>query len=71
MIARDMPTPLDLDINTAYACLKATSKPIGVSFDSAAHVDKVTGMFDLALGGDNRFRKQPFCFAVISLFVLR
>ena len=65
MIARDMQTPLDMDLNTAYACLKATSKPIGVSFDSAAHVDSVTRMFDLALGGEHRFRKQPFCFAVI------
>lgn len=65
MIARDMSTPLDLDINTAYACLKATSKPIGVSFDNAAHVEKITSMFDLALGGEDRFRKQPFCFAVI------
>ncbi len=65
MIARDMSTPLDLDINTAYACLRATSKPIGVSFDNAGHVEKVTGMFDLALGGERRFRKQPFCFAVI------
>lgn len=65
MIARDMSTPLDLDVNTAFACLKATSKPIGISFDSAAHVEKVTGMFDLALGGERQFRKQPFCFAVI------
>jgi len=65
MIARDMSTPLDLDINTAYACLKATSKPIGVSFDNASHVEQVTGLFDLALGGEHRFRKQPFCFAVI------
>ncbi len=65
MIARDMQSPLDLDINTAYACLRATSKPIGVSFDNAAHVDKVTGLFDLALGGEQLFRKQPFCFAVV------
>jgi trimethylamine--corrinoid protein Co-methyltransferase len=65
MVARDMPTPLDLDVNTAYACLRATAKPIGVSFDNAGHVGKVTRLFDLALGGENRFRKQPFCFAVI------
>ena len=41
LVARDMPTPLDLDINTAYACLRATAKPIGVSFDNAAHVEPV------------------------------
>jgi len=65
LVARDMSTPLDLDINTAYACLQATSKPIGTSFDTAAHVEPVARLFDLALGGENRFRKQPFCFAVI------
>lgn len=65
LIARDMLTPLDLDINTAYACLKATRKPIGTSFHTAAHVPQVTRLFDLALGGENRFRKQPFCFGVI------
>ncbi len=65
VVARDMPTPLELDINTAFACLKATAKPIGVSFDSAAHMAPVTQLFDMALGADDRFRAQPFCFAVI------
>ncbi|MEM7561661.1 MAG: trimethylamine methyltransferase family protein [Pseudomonadota bacterium] len=65
MVARDMPTALDLDINTAFACLKATSKPIGTSFDNASHVSKVTQMFDLALGVEDRFRSHPFCFAVL------
>lgn len=65
LIARDMATALDLDINTAYACLRATSKPIGVSFDNAAHVGPVCRMFDLALGGEDRFRRHPFCFGVI------
>ena len=65
LIARDMPTPLELDINTAYACLRGTGKPIGVSFDSYDHVEPVIRLFDLALGGENRFRKQPFCMAVI------
>ena len=65
LVARDITDPLDLDINTAYACLKATGKPIGTSFHTAAHVPKITRLFDLALGGENRFRKQPFCFGVI------
>ena len=45
LVARDMPTPLDLDINTAYACL-ATRKPVGSSFDNAAHVIQRFGCFD-------------------------
>lgn len=65
LVARDMPTPLDLDINTAFACLKATRKPIGVSFDNADHVAPVTRMFDLALQREDGFRKQPFCMAII------
>ena len=65
VVARDMPTPLELDINTAFACLKATSKPIGVSFDSVEHMAPVTQLFDMALGAEDGFRAQPFCFAVI------
>jgi trimethylamine--corrinoid protein Co-methyltransferase len=60
-----MPTPRELDINTAFACLKACAKPIGVSFDSAAHVEPVTRLFDMALGAEGAFRTQPFCFAVV------
>ena len=65
VVARDMPSPLALDINTAFASLKACPKPIGVSFDSAAHIAPVVAMFDQALGADGGFRMQPFCFAVI------
>lgn len=65
LVARDMPTPLDLDINTAFACLKGTAKPIGVSFDSAGHVVPVCELFDLALEREDGFRQQPFCMAVI------
>ena len=65
LIARDLATPLELDINTAYACLRATSKPIGVSFDSASHVAPVIQLFDLALGREGGFRKQPFCIVVL------
>lgn len=65
VVARDMTTPIDLDINTAFACLKATGKPIGVSFDSPDHVGPVIDLFDVALGGADRFRAQPFCMAII------
>ncbi|MDJ0686790.1 MAG: trimethylamine methyltransferase family protein [Alphaproteobacteria bacterium] len=64
-VARDMPGPYALDINTAFACLKGTAKPIGVSFDSSAHVDPVIGLFDAALGAEGAFRKRPFCMAIV------
>ncbi len=65
VIARDMDAPFLLDMNTGFACLKACAKPIGISFDSAAHLDPVVSMFDMALGLERGFRKQPFCFGVI------
>ena len=65
LIARDMATPFELDINQAYTCVKATGKPIGVSFDNASHVAPVIELFDLALGGPGRFRRQPFCMAIL------
>ena len=65
LIARDLADPFELDVNTAYACLSATSKPIGVSFDSAAHVGPITKLFDLALGAEGGFRRRPFCMAIV------
>ncbi len=65
VVARDMATPYDLDINTAFACMKATGKPIGVSFDNAGHVAPVVDLFDMALGKEEAFRTQPFCMAII------
>ena len=65
VVARDMDTPLLLDINTGFACLKACPKPIGISFDSADHVGPVVTMFDAALGREDGFHAQPFAFAVI------
>ena len=65
LVARDMPNDLELDLNTAFAVTAATSKPTGVSFTSGATVDPVIDLFDMALGGDGRFAKQPFSMAVI------
>ncbi len=65
VVARDVTDPFELDINTAFACMKATSKPIGVSFCDPDHVEPVVEMFDVALGEAGSFRKRPFCMAVI------
>lgn len=64
LIARDMPTPLDLDVNTAYALITGTSKPWGITLGSEEAVRIVTGMFDMALGGEGRFRETPCCHSV-------
>ncbi len=65
LVARDMIDPLDLDLNTAFAVTAATAKPTGVSFTSAATVDPVVDLFDVALGGEDRFAAQPFSMAVV------
>ena len=65
VVARDVADPATADINTAFAALKATAKPIGTSFSSAAHVAPIVAMFETALGQATRFAQRPFCFASI------
>ncbi len=65
LVARDVEDAFALDVNTAYACLRATAKPIGVGFDRAAHVAPVAALFDLALGREGGFRRRPFCMAIV------
>ncbi|NOD77815.1 MULTISPECIES: trimethylamine methyltransferase family protein [unclassified Ruegeria] len=65
VVARDLEDPLTLDINTAFAAMKATSKPIGTSFFEPASVTPVVEMFDAALGANGAFKAQPFCFASV------
>ncbi|MDA7964422.1 trimethylamine methyltransferase family protein [Ruegeria sp.] len=65
VIARDLSDPFELDVNSAFACMKATSKPIGISFCEADHIDPIVQMFDTALGHPDAFRERPFCMAVI------
>ena len=65
-VATDVPDNLDLDINTAYALLAGTTKPVGTSFTLGEHLDPIIDMFDMVLGGEGRFRERPFCKAHIS-----
>jgi len=65
-VATDVEDVFEMDVNTAYALLAGTTKPVGTSFTLAAHVDPIIDMFDLALGGEGRFRARPFCKAHIS-----
>ncbi len=65
LVARDVISPLELDLNTTFACLKATRKPIGISFSEPTHVAPVIDLCDCALGGPGTFRDRPFAMAVI------
>lgn len=64
VVARDAQTPLDLDINTTYACLQGTTKSIAVSYTNGESVRAVIPMLDMVAGGEGRFRDRPFCTAV-------
>jgi trimethylamine--corrinoid protein Co-methyltransferase len=50
-VATDVEDVFDLDVNTAFALLAGTTKPVGTSFTVAASVDPIIDMFDVALGG--------------------
>ncbi len=72
MVARDLPDPTDLDINTVYACVQGTTKHIGTSFTSVARVEKALEMLHFFAGGEEAWRERPFvsnsnCFVVPPL----
>lgn len=65
-VATDVADNFELDVNTAYALVAGTTKPVGTSFTLAAHVDPIIDMFDAVLGGAGKFVDRPFCKAHIS-----
>lgn len=72
MVARDLPDPLDMDLNTLYACLSGTTKHVGTSFTVAEYVPDALKMMYKIAGGEEAFRARPFvsnsnCFVVPPL----
>ena len=65
-IATDVPGVLDLDLNTAFALLEYTTKPVATAFTEASSVAPVVAMMDMALGQEGAFAKRPFVKAHIS-----
>lgn len=65
-IATDIPDMYDLDVNTAYALMRNTNKPVATAFTVAEHVDPIVKMFDIVAGGTGEFAKRPFVKAHIS-----
>jgi len=58
--ARDMDTSLDLDVNTAYACLKGTSKHVASSVTVGDNVAEVVRLCHAIAGGKKAFDERPF-----------
>ncbi|WP_298837916.1 trimethylamine methyltransferase family protein [uncultured Roseobacter sp.] len=65
-IATDVADPFDLDVNTAYALMKNTTRPVATAFTLAEHVAPLVRMFDIVAGGEGEFSKRPFVKAHIS-----
>ena len=65
-IATDVPDVFDLDLNTAFALLKNTTKPVATAFTVAENVAPIVQMFDIAAGGSGAFAQRPFVKAHIS-----
>ncbi|MEO0822706.1 MAG: trimethylamine methyltransferase family protein [Pseudomonadota bacterium] len=65
LVASDLADPLELDLNTAFACLKGTAKPIGLSVCEAAHLRPVIALLDAALGAEGAFRARPFAMGIV------
>ena len=65
-IATDVPDMYDLDVNTAYALMRGTTKPVATAFTIADHVDPIVHLLDIAAGGAGEFAKRPFLKTHIS-----
>jgi len=60
LVARDMPSDYLLDINTAYACLKGTSKHVCVSAAQGDHVKDIAAICAEIAGSMTAFSERPF-----------
>ena len=60
MVARDMPDDHLLDLNTAYACLAGTTKPIATSVAHVETLDALAEMLALVAGSMEAFQAKPF-----------
>ncbi len=69
VVARDMEDPRDLDFNTCYAAVQATTKHVGASWVEPHHVEESLEMLHYIAGSEENWRKRPFvsmsnCFVV-------
>lgn len=65
-VATDVPGEFDLDVNTVFALLKGTTKPVATSFTLAEHVAPIVRMLDMAEGRPGAFSARPYVKAHIS-----
>jgi len=61
IVATDITSTFESDMNLLYALMAATEKPLSMSFADRSHVKSAIEMFDMVLGGEGRFMERPFC----------
>jgi trimethylamine--corrinoid protein Co-methyltransferase len=71
-VCRDLPDPLEMDVNTCYASVMGTTKHVGSSWVDPAHLKLSFEMLHLMAGGEDKWRARPFvsqsnCFVVPPL----
>ena len=72
MVARDLTDNREMDINTVYASVVATTKHIGTSFTEVSFAKDCIEMLQMIAGGEDAWRARPFvsnsnCFVVPPL----
>jgi len=61
IVATDIKDSYEHAMNIAYACLSGTLKSFSCAIVAPGHIEKAITMFDMALGGEGKFREKPFC----------
>ena len=69
VVPRDIPDPYEMDFNTCYASVSATTKHVGSSWVHPIHVARSLEMLHEIAGGEDKWRERPFvsqsnCFVV-------
>jgi trimethylamine---corrinoid protein Co-methyltransferase len=69
VVPRDIPDPYEMDFNTCYASVSATTKHVGTSWVHPTHVAKSLDMLHYVAGSEASWRERPFvsqsnCFVV-------
>ncbi len=69
MVCRDVVNNVEMDLNTLYACLAATTKHVGTSFFEPDAVAPAFDILHMVAGGEDKWLERPFvsnsnCFVV-------
>ncbi len=69
VVPRDIPDPFEMDFNTCYASVSATTKHVGSSWVDPAHLEASLEMLHWIAGSEQAWRARPFvsqsnCFVV-------